>query len=399
MWIRCAGIRLSVGNSEILVVEQPSDAESELQRLLQDSGFNTTNVTTEGDCLSQIRTSKPDLVLLSLSELTLDAHFLIREILKIDAAMPIILTSVNGEEDRLVSLLEAGATDFLRFMSGQGTLLKYVIDKSIQRHSIHQDHITSEEKLEDLNLKLGENLKILERDQQAGFRVQRGMMPPTPTTIGKVTFDHRIFPSLILSGDFIDYFELPDGRMLFYIADVSGHGASSAFVTVLLKSLSRRLQRDFESLGLDSPGSILVWLNREILQCDLEQHVTMFLGIVNCDENTLEYSNAAQFPGAILSGDDLAQFLEIGGLPLGLYQSPEYDSRSVLLPLHFTIVMFSDGVFEIMPQQTLKAKEEHLLSVVKCGKRDVEALAEQLGIESTRNVPDDIAVFTVAGVG
>ena len=390
---------MGVGDSEILVVEQPSDAESELQRLLQDSGFKTTNVTTEGDCLSQISASKPDLVLISLTKSAIDSHSLISEILKIDAYLPIILTSFDGEEDKLVSLLEAGATDFLRFVSGQGTLLKYVIEKTIQRHSIQEDHIASEEKLEDLNLKLGENLKILERDQQAGFRVQRGMMPAAPTTISKVTFDHRIFPSLILSGDFIDYFELQDGRMLFYLADVSGHGASSAFVTVLLKSLSRRLQRDYKSLGFDSPGSILTWLNRELLQCDLEQHVTMFLGIVDCEENTLEYSNAAQFPAAILSSDDRAQFLEIGGLPLGLYQAPEYDSRSVSLPLHFTIVMFSDGVFEIMPQQTLKAKEEHLLSVVKCGKRDVEALAEQLGIESTREVPDDIAVFTVAGVG
>ncbi|MCZ6502466.1 MAG: fused response regulator/phosphatase [Gammaproteobacteria bacterium] len=390
---------MGVGDSEILVVEQPSGAESELQRLLQDSGFKTTNVTTEGDCLSQIRTSKPDLVLLSLTKSVIDAHSLISEILKIDANLPIILTSVDGEEDKLVSLLEAGAADFLRFVSGQGTLLKYVIEKTIQRQSIHELHIATEEKLEYLNLKLGENLKILERDQQAGFRVQRGMMPVAPTTIIKVTFDHRIFPSLILSGDFIDYFELQDRRMLFYIADVSGHGASSAFVTVLLKSLSRRLQRDYKSLGFDSPGSILTWLNRELLQCDLEQHVTMFLGIVDCEENTLEYSNAAQFPAAILSSDDGAQFLEIGGLPLGLYQAPEYDSRSVSLPLHFTIVMFSDGVFEIMPQQTLKAKEEHLLSVVKCGKRDVEALAEQLGIESTREVPDDIAVFTVAGVG
>ncbi len=381
------------------MVEQSPGTESELQRLLHDISFATTNVTTERDCLSKIRTSKPDLILLSLDELLIDVHSLIREILKIDADLPIILVSVNGDEEKLVSLLEAGATDFLRFVGGQSALLKYVIEKNIQRHTIQEDHFAAEEKLEDLNYKLGENLKILERDQQAGFRVQRGMMPAAPMTFSKVTFDHRIFPSLILSGDFIDYFKLLDGRTVFYIADVSGHGASSAFVTVLLKSLSRRLQNDYESLGLKTPGSILVWLNRELLQCDLEQHVTMFLGILDCDESTLEYSNAAQFPAAILSGDDRAEFLEIGGLPLGLYQTPEYDSRSVSLPIQFTIVMFSDGVFEIMPQQTLKAKEEHLLSVVKCGKRNVDALAEQLGIESTRDVPDDIAVFTVAGFG
>jgi len=390
---------MSVGDSQLLVVEHLPDGKSELRHLLQDSGFVITNVSSEADCLSQIRDSKPDLVLLSLSDIDFDTLSLIGNIRKIDSELPVILISNNGEEDKLVTYLEAGATDFLRFVEGQGLLLKYVIEKNIEQYSVHLNLKASEEKLEGLNVELVESLKILERDQQAGFRVQQGMMPESPTTLGKVIFDHRIFPSLILSGDFIDYFELPDRRTLFYIADVSGHGASSAFVTVLLKSLSRRLQSEFDDFSFKNPGGILAWLNHELLQCDLEQHVTMFLGIIDCESNKLEYSNAAQFPAAILSSDDSAQFLEIGGLPLGLYHSPEYDSRAVTLPSHFSIVMFSDGVFEIMPQQTLKAKEEHLLSVVKCGKRDVEALAEQLGIEDTRSVPDDIAVFTVAGVG
>ncbi len=390
---------MSVGKARLLVVEQPAEAESDLTRLLQGGGYVTTNVTTEGDCLSKIRAAPPDLVLLSLPDEQVDANSLILEILEFDADLPILLVSVEGQDENIANLMEAGATDFFRIFDGQGALLRYAVEKNIELRRRQLQQRISTEKVEELNLRLVESLKILERDQQAGFRVQQGMMPTSPSTIGQVTFDHKVFPSLILSGDFIDYFKLPDDRVLFYIADVSGHGASSAFVTVLLKSLSMRLQSEFHELDAETPGEILAWLNRELLQCDLEQHVTMFLGIIDCEKNLLEYSNAAQFPAAILSGEDGSQFLEIGGLPLGLYQSPEYDSRAVSLPSRFSIVMFSDGVFEIMPQQTLKAKEEHLLSVVKCENRNVEALAEQLGIANTRNVPDDIAVFTVAGVG
>jgi serine phosphatase RsbU (regulator of sigma subunit) len=390
---------MSVGKARLLVVEQPAEAESELTRLLQGGGFVTTNVTTEGECLSKIRAALPDLVLLSLPNEQVDANSLILEILEFDADLPILLVSIEGQDENIANLMEVGATDFFRIFDGQGALLRYAVEKNIELRRRQLQQRISTEKAEELNLRLVESLKILERDQQAGFRVQQGMMPTSPSTIGQVTFDHKVFPSLILSGDFIDYFKLPDDRVLFYIADVSGHGASSAFVTVLLKSLSMRLQIEFHELDAETPGEILAWLNRELLQCDLEQHVTMFLGIIDCDKNLLEYSNAAQFPAAILSGEDGSQFLEIGGLPLGLYQSPEYDSRAVSLPSRFSIVMFSDGVFEIMPQQTLKAKEEHLLSVVKCENRNVEALAEQLGIANTRNVPDDIAVFTVAGVG
>ena len=125
-------------------MEQSTGSESELQCLLNDISFATTNVATEGDCLSEIRTSKPDLVLLSLDELLIDAHSLIREILKIDAGLPIILVSVLGDEEKLVGLLEAGATDFLRFVGGQGALLKYVIEKNIQRHTMQEDHLASD---------------------------------------------------------------------------------------------------------------------------------------------------------------------------------------------------------------------------------------------------------------
>lgn len=390
---------MSVGDSRLLVVEQPAEAISELARLLNDGGFVTTKVSTESDCLSEIRSSTPDIVLLCLPNETTDAFSLIRHILKADADLPILLVGATGQDKNIVDLMEAGATDFFRILDGQGELLHYVIEKNIRFRRRQVEQRNSTKQLGETNLKLVENLKILERDQRAGFRVQEGMMPASPSRIGSLAFDHRVFPSLILSGDFIDYFSLPDGRVLFYIADVSGHGASSAFVTVLLKSLSKRLQGDFQDLDTRTPGKILAWLNHELLQCDLEQHVTMFLGIVDSEKNLLEYGNAAQFPGAILSGEDGSHFLEIGGLPLGLYQSPEYDSRSVSLAPRFSIVMFSDGVFEIMPQQTLKAKEEHLLSVVKCGNRNVKALAEQLGLANINNVPDDIAVFTVAGVG
>ncbi len=385
------------GDGKILVVEPPS-ADSELNRLLTASGYAANSVATNADCVEQVKTTSVDLVLLSLPNVSINPRELIVDLVKISADLPIVLVSVDSNETELMELLEAGASDFLRFVSGQGALLRHVLQKNIEHHRQQHSQKVNARKLNRLNAKLGENLKLLERDQQAGFRVQQGMMPTSPITLGSTTFAHQIYPSLILSGDFIDYFELRDGRKLFYMADVSGHGASSAFVTVLLKTLSRRLQTDFDDLAFSTTAAILKWLNHELLQCDLDKHVTMFLGILNGASNTLEYSNAAQFPAAILCGEDSAEFLEIGGLPLGLYQSPEYDARTISLPPRFNIVMFSDGVFEIMPQQTLKAKEEHLLSVVKCGDRHVDTLAEQLGISGMQDIPDDIAVFTVAGV-
>ena len=139
----------------------------------------------------------------------------------------------------------------------------------------------------------------------------------------------------------------------------------------------------------------------------------MFFGIIDQENNSLEYSNAAHFPGSVLCFDTCANFLEIGGQPLGLYKEPVYRAHHVKLPENYSIAMFSDGVFEILPQETLEGKEAYLLSAVKSrhlgqdtGVMEGEikggmlnGLVEDFGVLSASTIPDDIAVFTVASVG
>jgi sigma-B regulation protein RsbU (phosphoserine phosphatase) len=125
----------------------------------------------------------------------------------------------------------------------------------------------------------------------------------------------------------------------------------------------------------------------------------MFLGVLDKGGRELQYANAAHFPATILSNAESTRYLEMGGLPLGIYDTAEYPCRRLALPEAFNMVMFSDGVFEILPQETLRAKEDHLLSLVECEGGDIEILADQLGLGEVKEVPDDIAVFTVARVG
>ncbi len=61
--------------------------------------------------------------------------------------------------------------------------------------------------------------------------------------------------------------------------------------------------------------------------------------------------------------------------------------------------MFSDGVLEIIDISTIKEKEEYLLSLVQCGNTEIEELVDHLRLDDIKDVPDDIAVFTVARMG
>lgn len=227
--------------------------------------------------------------------------------------------------------------------------------------------------LADANAELQAMRGELERDQRAGQYIQLGMLPPNPMGIGHFRLQHRVEPSLILSGDFVDYFQITDRHFACYVADVAGHGASSAFVTVLLKNFSRRLRREYRISMLSQPGEVLTWINNELIDQQLDKHVAMFFGVVDTQDNRLHYANAAHFPPAMLVGGEGVISLEQKGKPLGIFENAQFQSRVVDFPPGARVVVFSDGVLDLIDATTLEAKEQQLQETVQ-GCKDMDTL-------------------------
>lgn len=219
------------------------------------------------------------------------------------------------------------------------------------------------------------------RDQRAGRNIQLGMLPPNPMMIGDYVLRHRVVPSEVLSGDFVDYFQLAQHFLVAYLADVSGHGASSAFVTVLLKNFSRRVRREYRVDMLQQPGLILAWLNRELLEQKIDKHVTMALLLIDLRTDTLLHVNAGHYPQVIhVRENGEARFVDAGGKPVGLFPEVAYTSATTTLAPGERLVVFSDGVLELLPEESLSAKEGRLLAAAAAGDR-IEAVWTSLGFE------------------
>ena len=418
---------VGIQSSFILIISTSSEAATIGQGLATQDAY-TTKLENYKDALEAVRSCRPDLILLestaNLDNPELSSLQLLTRLSKKFPSIPVLLLATTSDDASVLAHIKVGAADYFYYsreeqgkeqQGKEQALLDFVIRKTLAQSSPSPiDHQTPVVKVpkgpgrpktkgyaasyDSLSPDSESMLRLLERDQQSGFRVQKAMMPASPGRIRDLTFSHQLYPSMIVSGDFIDYCELSDGRAAFYIADVSGHGASSAFITVLLKSLSRRLREEFDNFA--STAEVLRWFNTELMQWDLEQHITMFFGVIDQENHNLEYSSAAQYPAAILCQESGASFLAGGGQPLALYNEPHFEVHHLDLPSVYSIVMFSDGVFEIMSQATLRIKEEHLLSVVAGQTRqDINGLAERLGMLNARNIPDDIAIFTVASAG
>src|SRR5690554_6972887 len=338
----------------------------------------------------------PDVIFADLDPVQIES--LTDHLEEAESLTPIVAFSCSESSKQVVDALRAGASDFvLKPFSKDKKALGDVIRKLLDRVRLSRLNQLYRQELEDANRDLGDGIAELRADQRAGRKVQLRMLPEKEQFTGGLFVDHLIKPSLYLSGDFLDYFPLTEDKTLVYIADVSGHDASSAFVTVLLKNLSNRLQRNLRRGSTDDilyPDRFLQRINSELLDTGLGKHVTMFVGIISLSERKLKYSVGAHFPMPVLSfeGGETA-FLEGSGLPIGLFESPQWEVYEVPLDKPFHLILFSDGILEVIKQKSLDEKEQRLLELVSAGRHTVASLRSEEHTSELQSVRISYAVF------
>ncbi|GAB2716759.1 hypothetical protein GCM10027172_09710 [Halomonas garicola] len=266
------------------------------------------------------------------------------------------------------------------------------------------------------NASLQARLELLRLDQQSGGYIQRRLLPRSLRVFSGVRFDYWLAPSLYLSGDFLGYQRYSDRYSAFYFADVSGHGASSAFVTVLLKYLFTRWLHEWDGKAPERmPADWLASLNRELQDSDIGKHATLFAGVIDHVNRTLHYSLGAQLPMPMLQAGGTLERLEGEGMPVGLFPDAVYPVLECALPDDFALWLCSDGVLECLPGKTLDARLGQLEQLL-AQSASLEQFRDGLARTSTHvdlakarqpdeasddrlALPDDLTIMMVSGFG
>lgn len=385
-------------SGRILVIDDEPVVRESLAVYLGDSGFEVMTAANGDQGLELFRANRPDLVICDLRMPQVDGLDVLKAINAESAETPVIVVSGQGSMNDVVNALRNGAVDYLVKPLIELEVLEHSVRRALERGTLLRQNRQYAEELERANSELERSLELLEQDQEAGRRVQSRMLPPTPYLFDNITFSHRIIPSLYLSGDFVDYFKVGNNRIGFYLADVSGHGASSAFVTVFLKTLTNRIQRHYEkrtNVSTLSPARIITAINQELIDMAIGKHLAMFCGVIDAEENRLTYCMGAHYPPPILVNGETLMPLAGRGLPIGIFGDAHYEDISVDLEREFTLVTMSDGILEVLHGSNNDEKEAKLTELVRSGFRDVDALAHALNLDGEVEVPDDIAFLVV----
>lgn len=388
-----------VSNSQcFLLIDGDDSHRGNLATHLYQAGYRVLQAATGEQGLALLAEHQPDVVLCDLSTPLISSASLLAATKGGVVETPVIVLASGGGMKEVLEALRFGASDYLS-KPVDHQMLEYAINRCLEQSRLRLENVHYRQELEQTNHELQLSLKVLEQDQLAGRQVQLNMLPTKPKHFGEYMFTHRIVPSFYLSGDFVDYFTVGNQHVVFFIADVSGHGASSAFVTVLLKNMFARKRSDFTHRNdntILSPLGMLDVANRNLLNTDIGKHATLCVGVIDLSTHTLNYSVGGHLPLPILATGGKAEYLEGEGMPVGLFASAEFTEKALLLPNDFVLTLFTDGILEVLPGAGVIEQEQFLLERLQPQVETVEGVVAALEVQDVVDAPDDIAVLMIS---
>lgn len=183
--------------------------------------------------------------------------------------------------------------------------------------------------------------KIRLEELEEARAIQNVMLPAEALRVGPVTIAHRFQPVDLVGGDFLDYFQLADGTIGFYVGDVSGKGLPAAMYSALAVGILRGIHKTGES-----PGHVLALLNKRLMsRGGLRRHAAILYGVFHPSTFEMHLASAGM-PGPLLISGGSCRVISLSGIPPGLFSQAEYETTTLQLQPGDSLLSFSDGVVE-----------------------------------------------------
>ena len=385
--------------AKILTIEDEPPIRDGIVAYLEDSGCTMLEANDGPSGIEIFRQEHPDVVLCDLRLPGMDGLEVLSTITAESPETPVIVVSGVSLLDYAVQALKRGAWDYVTKPIHDMAVLESAVRRVIEHANLLRQNREYRENLEALNRELTQTLKQLQEDEEAGRSIQFQLLPDDNCRFGHYTFRRRLYPSMYLSGDFIDYFPIDDRHAGFYMADVSGHGAASAFVTVMLNTLVIQYRDALWQSGDETilhPEQTLQRLNRDLCRQNLDKHLTMFYGVIDLQQHCMRYSNGGQFPYPLQYDGREVRSLECRGRPIGLFDDAEFRVWQCDLPQEYMLVLVSDGILELMPEETMLQRYSALLPDMQGAGLDLDGMTAGLDVLADKHLPDDIAFLVIS---
>jgi sigma-B regulation protein RsbU (phosphoserine phosphatase) len=312
----------------ILIVDDlPMNVEL-LEHVLRSEGFRTLSAGNGAAAVAVSRASLPDLILLDVM-MPEESGFETCARLKSDpltSDIPVIFVSALNDVKNKVNGLRLGGVDYLS-------------------KPVHAEEVLARVRV---HLHLRENSRAIAESNQARLAELRDAQCAIlirPADLPDASFAVHYHALEGAGGDFYDVLSPGPGVFGYFVADISGHGVTAAFLTAAIKALLRQYSGPLYSpedtmRGIDS-------VMRHIL--GQEQYLTACYAEWNCSTGRLSVVSAGHPPMILIRASGEAQILEMDSNPLGLFSSLALQRRDLYVSPGDRFFLYTDGMIECSP--------------------------------------------------
>jgi len=205
--------------------------------------------------------------------------------------------------------------------------------------------ILAREAAEKANKQLEENFAIMEQDLAHASFVQQSILPTKFPDSKCLNFSAKFEPMTHIGGDFYDVFEIKPDVYGVMIADVTGHGASAALLTLMAFDMFKEAAK--ESCN---PEDVLRKTNQKLYKrIPPGKFITMFYGVIDENAKSFSYCQAGHPCGYLIKGEDqTVHELSSNCSLLGVFEDSmaEFEQKTIALATGDKVVLYTDAIIE-----------------------------------------------------
>ena len=379
-------------HAEILVIDDDAMSRRVLSQLLSAAGYDCRVSNDGSEALEAIHARPPSLLLLDFDMPGLNGAEVLQRLRSDEnptvAQIPAIMLTAHGSEQSEVSCLQAGADDFVT-KPVNASVLRARIETQLRLRSMRRQ-------LEHQNDELEKWRCDLERDLAAARLTQQSLIPqkPLPLPGWQVATYYR--PVIQVGGDIYGWLRMRDGRVLFWIADGTGHGAAAALLTTLAKLLFH-----YGSMDQDSPASLMEGVDHDFRSIfGARSFMTAMCVALDPATGQAQVVGAGHPPLLILRRDGTTESTASVAPPLGLIKRAAFTETAIDLEPGDAFLLYTDGLFRWTKDERYRVTPDQLAKVLDHSAPSADVLLKRIVAKtdpenSATTAPDDIAAIAV----
>jgi len=338
--------------TSILIVDDEPAICSSLKRLLKNHVEDIHMVNSAHDAISIVQQYSFDIVISDVHMPNMSGVEFFSQLSEISPdTLQILITGINEYSILTAAINSCNLYGYIP-KPWDNEIVINLIQNALSLKQLKDEQTRLYRKIEEqnsqlkkLNIELSSEIKAkeyyaqrLDDEINAARETQEKLIPGNYTT--RHCFSGFNYPARYLSGDFYDYIKLDENEFLFCLGDVSGKGINASLMMVKVSSLIHGFSQS--NINIAELANLI---NVEICNAMLNgMFITMVIGIINHNKNTIELVNAGHLPVLCVNAKSEVEYFA-DNIPIGILKDEEYIVQKIDCA-NSKIFIYSDGLVD-----------------------------------------------------